>query len=116
MADQPPFKFNREILQQKIDQVRAHLQSFVGRPGYNAFVWAAKHLTPLEERLNSNEQTLELHNAIASLAIEDPVAVPHNVINPPREAQAAGASHNAGQVTVQGVTGPVAIGTVLQSV
>lgn len=89
---QPAFVFNRTACLAKVKEIRDHLQTFVGRPGFNAFDWMAKKLTPLEYELNEGAESKELQDKILALKKEQPVAkgAEHNVLNPPKEAQAAG--------------------------
>ena len=105
MAD---FVFNAQPLIEHIKAIKDKLQTFVGKPGYNPFIWNAKNLAPLEKRLNDGEQTVELNNAIALLDVNsiNPIApgAEHNVMNPPKDHQAAG-GFNAGQVLVQTQSG-----------
>lgn len=85
-----PFAFDHNAVNAKIKSIRTFLQSFIGKPGYNSFYWTHKHLKPLEDRLNKGEETKELQDAILALKQTEPIVHAANVVNPPREAQAAG--------------------------
>lgn len=91
---EPPFVFNKANVLAKFKELRDHLQTFVGRPGYNPFFYLKEVLLPLEEAVNKGVNTKELYNLIISLVLPtDPLVAKgaeHNIINIPKEHQAAG--------------------------
>lgn len=77
-------KFDKKLLQAKLDKVRgAHLTT-VGKPNHNPFLWLGKHVAPLQERLDKGEQTKELHDSIMSLT-EIPEPIDPNWVPPKPE-------------------------------
>lgn len=89
-----PFVFNKANVLAKFKEQRDHLQTFVGRPGYNPFFYLKDVLLPLEEAVNKGGNSKELYNLITSLALPTDSLVAkgaeHNIVNMPKEHQAAG--------------------------
>lgn len=89
------FTFNSAKVSEKLKAIKAHLNGFVGKPGYNAFAYLHKHVKPLEVRLDNGETSKELFDAFMALPNEpEPIAkgAEHNAKEAPAQAQAAGAS------------------------
>lgn len=84
--------FDKPRLEARLKEVKDHLNSFVGRAGYNPYVYFNARIKPLQDRLKKGEETKALQDSILNLKLEDPTAenCEHNIANPPREAQAAG--------------------------
>lgn len=91
------FKFNHEAVRAKVKSLRTYLQAYIGKPGYNSHLWVSKNLAPLEKRLDKGEETQALQEAVLALKEEAPICTPHNVANPPKEAQSAGGGSKDGQ-------------------
>jgi hypothetical protein len=68
----PTFTWNAAAVQEKLTKVREYYKQFDGKPGMNPWFYVLNTLVPLESRVKAGEQSLELHNAIAQLKLEEP--------------------------------------------
>lgn len=86
-------EFNRELCLDHIAKIHTHLDQFKGKRGMNPYLWIAKHLTPLVNRLDGinkrdehgqpqPEETLDLQQAILSVRTD---AIPKYGIQPADE-------------------------------
>lgn len=78
--------------------IKNNLRSFIGKPGYNAHLWASNNIKPLEDRIkkhvdNGDDITPELVAMVKALPTNpQPLApgVERNAKNPPSQPQSAG--------------------------
>lgn len=84
--------FDKPRLEAKLKEIKDHLNGYVGKAGYNPYIYFNARVKPLQDRLKKGEETKALQDSILNLKLEDPAAenCEHNITNPPREAQAAG--------------------------
>lgn len=105
--DKKPFEFNQKTVDDKLEAVKANLSQYIGKPGYNPFLYKIKSVDPLLAKLADGDKSEELFNAIMKL--NDNI-VPNasgdyakqNREQGCKEPQAAGASHNLGQIVKPG--------------
>ena len=68
----PTFTWNAAAVETKLAKVRDYYKQFDGQPGMNPWFYILNTVKPLEHRVKSGEQSLELHNAIAALELKEP--------------------------------------------
>lgn len=94
-----PFVFDTAKVTEKLTNLKAHLNGFVGKPGYNPFAYLAAKVNPLIKRIEEGEKTEALQTAVLSLEDKpEPLAkgAEYNAKAPPKQAQAAGATDTRG--------------------
>lgn len=72
MPEETKFKFNKELLQKKLNEVREYYQKYVGKKGHNPFFYLTSEVDPLQKRINDGEETPELSASILKLMMLEP--------------------------------------------
>lgn len=71
MADR---EFNKAKLTKHLDDVEAEMnKKYAGKKGMNPFLWASKNIAPLRERLEKEQPSAALLDAIESVKVIEPV-------------------------------------------
>lgn len=78
------FKFNKDVLDKRLNDIVTYQEQFAGKPNHNPFIWIKKNVTPLRDRLlgfnpdgsrTTPETSKELHDAIMALPMEEVPAI-----------------------------------------
>lgn len=51
----PAFTFDKSILLKRIQVIQENLEQHKGQPGMNPYMWIARHITPLVDRIYGKE-------------------------------------------------------------
>lgn len=60
-------ELNWNLVQKKIETIEEHLKQFVGKIGFNPFLWIGKNLTPLKDKYLAGDKTRILYDCIMEI-------------------------------------------------
>lgn len=79
--------------QAKIDALKQHLKQYIGKPGFNSYVYVHENLKPYEDAIMAGKLTQTQYDKLMALNDKpEPIAkgAEINAKNPPQQAAASG--------------------------